>query len=257
LAGIISEPSGRARFGLILISAGLLPKSGPYRLYTELARRVAEEGVVTLRFDLGGIGDSTLVYRSLPLRERTELEVRAALDYLHERYQLRGLALGGLCSGAEDAFRGAAGDSRVTAVVMIDPFAYKTPGWGWRHLRHRLARRTLRALGLYEPLIKVDKPSTRAVSYRYMARDESEPILRALLARKAKVHFVYTAGMREAFNHPEQLRAQFGDIDFRGLVTLDYLPALDHTQLFAADRRALVERITARIVADLGPRASR
>jgi hypothetical protein len=246
LAGIITEPAACApRLGLVLVSAGLLPKFGPYRLYAQLARRLADDGVVTLRFDLGGIGDSGQEYATRPLKTRTEFEIRAAIDHLSERYGLNGIVLGGLCSGAEDSFRGAASDSRVTGVVLIDPFAYKTSGWLWRHLLHRLGRRALRAIRLYEPLAQGER--REIVSYKYMERSESTHILRALLERNAHVHFVYTAGMRNLYNHTRQLRASFSDLDFKGLVTVDYFPRLDHTQLLEEDRRTLIEAIAGRL----------
>jgi hypothetical protein len=253
LAGIVTTPgSGSPRRGCVLVSAGLLPKAGPYRLYAELARRLAEDGVVTLRFDLGGIGDSVALDTSLPLAERTELDLRAALEHLRERFELDEVTLGGLCSGAEDSLRGAVANPAVTSVFMIDPFAYRTPGWLWRHTLHRAGRRALRALGVYEPLKldpaeRSDPPRPKVVSYHYMERAESARILSELLARDVRVHFLYTAGVREAFNHPSQLRAAFPELDFRDRVTLDYFPRFDHTQLFAADRRALVETIAARL----------
>jgi hypothetical protein len=255
LAGIITEPSGRAaRFGFVLVSAGITPKHGPFRLYAELARRLAEEGITTLRFDLGGIGDSAPSSLQAPLKQRTELELRAAVDYLAEQRGLDALALGGLCSGAEDAFRGAAVDGRVRAVVLIDPFAYRTPGWAWRHALYRLRRRTLRALGLYAPAIATQPPAelaadkrTKLVAYKYMAQAESTRILSGLLRRRGRAHFVYTGGMRDLFNHEHQLRAMFGDLELGSSVTLDYFPHLDHTQLLAEDRRALTEAIARRL----------
>jgi len=248
LAGILTEPGVLApRLGVVLVSAGLLPKFGPFRLYAQLARRLAESPIATLRFDLGGIGDSAPEYEGRRLQERTGLEIRAALDLLTERYQLDGIVLGGLCSGAEDAFRAAESDSRVTGVLLIDPFAYRTAGWAWRNLLHRLARRSLRALGIYEPLPLAQQEQPRLVSYRYIQHRESTRILRTLLLRKAHVHFVYTAGVREHFNHQRQLRAQFNDLDFRGLVTLDHFPHIDHTQLLEDDRRTLIEAIACRL----------
>ena len=114
LAGIVCEPSSeRPRQALILVSAGLLPKQGPFRLYAQLARRLAGSGVVTLRFDLGGIGDSALDTSGLPLRARTERDLQAAIDFLQQRFPAAQLVLAGLCSGAEDAFRMAARDPRV------------------------------------------------------------------------------------------------------------------------------------------------
>ena len=84
---------------------------------------MAKEGFPTLRFDLGGLGDSAPAHDDRPLQQRTQLEVGAALDYLGERFAVDGVTLAGLCSGAEDSFRHAEHDVRVKRVVMIDPFA--------------------------------------------------------------------------------------------------------------------------------------
>lgn len=244
LAGIVTEPSGgNARHGCILVSAGLMPKAGPYRLYAELARRLAEEGIVCLRFDLGGIGESTPDGSGLPLRQRTEREVRAAIDHLCAEFALDGVTLAGLCSGAEDSLRGADLDERVSGVVMIDPFAYRAPGWFWRHAVHRLGRRALRALGIHAPVARPGAGRPRAVQYRYMEQPEAAAILARLIERGTRLHFVYTAGVRESFNHPSELAAAFPDLDLRDRVRVDFLSHLDHTQLLAADRRTLVETI--------------
>jgi alpha/beta superfamily hydrolase len=99
LTGIVTEPVGAApRIAFVLVNAGLMPKSGPFRVYAELSRRLSSEGLLALRFDLGGIGDSGQGYAGFPLKKRTELEIRAALDYLHERNELDGVILGGLCA---------------------------------------------------------------------------------------------------------------------------------------------------------------
>jgi pimeloyl-ACP methyl ester carboxylesterase len=205
--------------------------------------------VVTLRFDLGGIGDSAPEPSARPLKARTELEIQAALDHLYGHYDLHGIALGGLCSGAEDSLRSARADPRVTRVVLIDPFAYRTWGWAWRHVLNRIARRGLRGLGLYRPLTlpKTQDTGERVVRYQYMAHAEAKEILQALLKRGVRVHFLYTGGAQEVFNHEAQLQAQFRDLDFAGLVSCDYLPSMDHTQLLEADRRALIEAISSRL----------
>ena len=255
LAGIVTEPhhAPANRGVLVLISAGLVPKFGPFRLYVELARRLSVDGFVTLRFDLGGIGDSSRVHAGEPLKHRTEIEVRAAVDWVSERYGARNVVLGGLCSGAEDAFRAAELDPRVSGVVMIDPFAYRTLGFFPRHALHRFVRRTRRAVGHYRPY---PPPHTGGeqwrgakplVRYEYMGREESTRILRTLVGRQTRVHFVYTGGASESFNHEGQLRAMFPDVPFDGLVTVDYFPEMDHTQALAEDRGNLVEAISRRL----------
>jgi len=253
LAGIVAEPEvppGALRGALILVSAGLVPKFGPFRLYTEIARRLAREGIVTLRFDLDGIGDSRHAHAGLSLRERTARDVRAAVDFVRAHYDVGDLVLGGLCSGAEDSFRSAENDPRITGVVMIDPFAYRTRGFLPRHVLHRAVRRTRRALGLYRPIPPVRASRNgreRVVNYSYMNRDESTRILRALIARRVRVHFVYTGGARQVFNHPGQLQAMFEEVDFDRLVTVDHFPDLEHTQMLESDRCCIVDAVSRRL----------
>jgi dienelactone hydrolase len=249
LAGIVTEPEGSERGpACVLINAGLIPKFGPFRLYAQLARRLAREGIRTLRFDLGDIGDSRPEHVDCPIQVRTEREIRAAVDYLVERAKPSGIVVGGLCSGAEDAFRYAAEDPRVSEVVVIDPFGFRTPGWIWHHLRYRLRRRILRSLSLYSPLERsASENHVSVVNYQYMEAEEARRILRILLDRGVRVHFIYTGGS-VAFNHAGQLGAMFPELDFRGLVTLDHFPHADHTQAFAEDRRQVIEAISRRLV---------
>ncbi len=165
--------------------------------------------------------------------------------------------LGGLCSGAEDSFRAAEGDPRVKGVVLVDPFAYRTRGWLWRHVVYRATRRLLRALGLHRPFVRA--PAGRhggrsLVSYHHMDRAESSRILRALVKRGVRVHFVYTGGARELFNHPRQLRAMFRDVAFDGRVTLDHFLEVGHTPLLEAERCTIVEAIAQRLASTSGPK---
>jgi hypothetical protein len=251
LAGIVTEPSGAAHAALVLVSAGLVPKFGPFRLYTELARRLACDGVVTLRFDIGGVGDSRHFHSGLALKERTLQDVGSAVDWVVAHDDFPHLVLGGLCSGAEDSFRYAEQDARVAGVVMIDPFAYRTAGFLPRHVLHRVVRRTRRALGLYRPIAPVrlapEGTERRVVQYDYMGREESSRVLSALVERRAHVHFVYTGGTRDKFNHEGQLHAMFPNIRFHDLVTVDYFPDIEHTQMLAADREKIVGAIAARL----------
>jgi predicted alpha/beta-hydrolase family hydrolase len=253
LVGILTEPAApRPRAACILVNAGLVPKTGPYRLYVELARRLERDGIATLRFDLGGIGDSRPDRTDRPLKERTALEIRAAVAELRRRYpDTSGLVIGGVCSGAEDAFRYAELDASVTGALLIDPFSYRTAGWGWRNLAYRASRRALRFAGIYEPVLAARVSASasgtagRVVKYRYMEHAESSRILKAMIARRARVHFIYTGSQQSSFNHAGQLQQMFEDINFEGRVTVDYFGHLDHTQLLAEDRRTVVNAVAA------------
>ena len=61
LLGILTEPVSPPRGPAILfLNAGVLHHVGPFGWYVSLARRLAELGFLSLRFDLSGIGDSPL-----------------------------------------------------------------------------------------------------------------------------------------------------------------------------------------------------
>ena len=64
LVGILTEPVGDTqtltdkRPAIVVSNVGLNHRPGPNRIWVEFARRMAEKGFVTLRFDLSGLGDS-------------------------------------------------------------------------------------------------------------------------------------------------------------------------------------------------------
>ena len=248
LAGIVTEPEGAPRASLILVSAGLTPKAGPFRLYVELARRLAKQGVLTLRFDLGGIGDSRQLEQQAPLAVRTRDDIAAAYERIAQAAGPRGsgpIFVGGLCSGAEDAFRYAGFDPRVSGVVLIDPFGYPTWGFRWRRWMVEGAKKTLGALRFYRRAESEAQPSL--VDYRYLEKAESEEILASLIARKSSVHFFYTGGSSSRFNYPGQLKDMFSQLELGAQVTVDHLPRLGHTQLLAEDRATLIGAIARRL----------
>ena len=79
--GLLSRPRDAARSTVVVIlNAGFIHRSGPFRLGTRLARALAESGYPALRFDLPGIGD-TLAHADRP---PTEI-VSAAFDRVQER----------------------------------------------------------------------------------------------------------------------------------------------------------------------------
>ena len=257
LAGVVTEPTNAApRIACVLVNAGLIPKFGPFRLYAELARRLSSEGLLTLRFDLGGIGDSGQGSADRPLKKRTELEIRAALDYLSERHELEGIILGGLCSGAEDSFRYAEVDPRVTGLMLMDPFGFRTLGWWAREWPLQIARLSLRMLRrLLSP--RGRNTSGAFINYKHMDYAEASRILRVLIRRKVPMHFVYTGGMSNSFNHKSQFKTMFGRIDFQGLATLNYFPQMGHTQVLEGERGLVIESIAGNLISRLPAPMSR
>ena len=132
--GIVTEPSGRERRrrGVVLINTGADYHIGAGRMNVSLARRWARRGYVVLRMDLAGLGDSD-TRQGMPDNEvfppAAVEDVRAAIEFLRERYQVGDLTLAGLCSGAYHALRAAVAAVPLNRILMVNPetFSWK-PG---------------------------------------------------------------------------------------------------------------------------------
>jgi dienelactone hydrolase len=240
LIGVITRPEGVSQGPVcLLINAGLTPKSGPFRLYTQISRELAKSGFSSLRFDLDSIGDSGSTYSDKPLQERTLLQVAEAVRFTKQWLQPDSIYLGGLCSGAETALRYAAQDPAINGVLMIDPFAIATPAAEKHFFWHRLYRRFLRAVGLYQA--EPGKPGL--VDYQYIDHTEAHSLLKHLLERKSYLHFIYTSSVRERFNHPRQLQQAFPDLPINNHVEINWLPHVSHTPIFVYQQTDIVQTL--------------
>ena len=126
LFGIVTEPrrtetNGRA---VILLNQGANHHIGGSRMSVSFARRWAARGLVVLRLDLAGIGDSAIwpgnaddsVFPPTALDD-----IRAAIDLLRNHYDINHVTLGGLCSGAYHALRAAIAGLPIDRVLLVNP----------------------------------------------------------------------------------------------------------------------------------------
>lgn len=130
LVGVVAEPTSvdsSDTFAVLIITAGMLPSSGPFRLHVDLARSLATENILSLRFDLSGIGESLAVGTCGSSLDRAAIEISAAIDFLSENYGITRVALFGLCSGADDALYAALQDKRIVGLFCVDGCGYRTP----------------------------------------------------------------------------------------------------------------------------------
>jgi len=126
LVGIITspDPSDAAKYGttgagVVLLNAGVVHRAGPHRLYVNLARKLARNGVHVLRFDHSGIGDSPRRRDDLPFGKSAVEETRGAIDLLEKEHGCSRFVVIGLCSGTLSAFRTACVDERITGLVLL------------------------------------------------------------------------------------------------------------------------------------------
>ena len=123
MVGIVTEPAQGDRTdrpAAILLSAGLIHRVGPNRLYVKLARRLAAQGTPVLRFDLSGVGDSQPRSDHLPYLSSSVLEAREAMNWLQSTRNINRFLLIGHCAGAINSFRTARQDPRVAGLAMIN-----------------------------------------------------------------------------------------------------------------------------------------
>lgn len=126
--GVLSEPveEGDAGLCVVWLNAGPQRRTGPNRMWVELARRWAGRGVPSLRLDLAGIGDAggdgrpLVDPRSFFVPDYIE-QVKVVLRTLQERGWPPRFIVGGLCSGGYWAFQMALEDERVLSALMLNP----------------------------------------------------------------------------------------------------------------------------------------
>jgi dienelactone hydrolase len=125
LFGVLTLPLPRdlpPASALILLNNAKGNRTGPHGMNPGLARRLAEEGVATLRLDLAGIGDSYLP-TGRPEHDvyglDTVADVRAAVAFLR-RMGIDHIAVGGLCSGAYLAWHAAKEIEDIDRVIMLN-----------------------------------------------------------------------------------------------------------------------------------------
>lgn len=123
LIGILSQPDEGVETDLpclLLLNSGILHRVGPNRLYVKMARALADEGFPVFRFDLSGIGDSSMRNDHRPLQTRWVGEVREVMDALEARHGITRFGLTGICLGATLSFKTACEDPRVVGAALIN-----------------------------------------------------------------------------------------------------------------------------------------
>lgn len=134
LIGILSMPKDSGKRGILIVVGGPQYRTGSHRQFTLLARQFASDGIPTMRFDYRGMGDS-----EGEQREFTSIEddIRAAVDcFLREAPELNEVIIWGLCDAASAAVFYAHQDSRITGLVLINPWVRTEQGAAKAYLKH-------------------------------------------------------------------------------------------------------------------------
>jgi uncharacterized protein len=143
LAGVLAGAELAASRGVLIVVGGPNYRAGSGRQFTLLARRLAGNGVPTLRFDYRGMGDSTGDARTF---EDVSEDIRCAVDRFFAAVpSLRDVVIWGLCDAASAALMYAHADARVSGLVLLNPWVRTTQGLARVHLKHYYVKRLFQA----------------------------------------------------------------------------------------------------------------
>ena len=258
LIGVVSLPPAAQpprEQTVVILNVGVMHRVGPNRLHVQLARRLAREGFVTLRFDLSGIGDSERRWDRV-VQDVVRQDVDDALAYLQGIVGAKSFVLIGLCSGANISLRFARLHGRVVGAVLLDPYSHRTPGFYARHYARRLFRwkswrNALSGRGTEWPSLRElmggeEAPASPAGGLvappTRIPRPEMEETIDELADRGVQLLHVYT-GEHQGYNYANQFWDVFPRLKGRPGIRVEFLASADHTFRRSADRRRLINLI--------------
>jgi len=259
LTGVLTEPAAGARPGapaIVLSNVGLNPRVGPNRCWVELARALAKLGFSTLRFDLNGLGDS------LPRRDahndldRACVDHTEALDFLQKKRGVTRFVLVGMCSGVDPAHRLSRDDPRVVGSVFLDGYTYETP----RSKLHRYVGRNFSPAGVRRAVLRrlpriggLEVGEAEEIYTReYPEAAQFSADLETMLARQAKLLFLYSGGVWLYFNYRDQFFEMLRPARFEGRVEVELRRSADHTYMLPTERQWMVDRISGWVAQQFG-----
>ncbi|GAB3734346.1 alpha/beta hydrolase [Luteimonas pelagia] len=242
LTGVLAG-AGASGPVLLLPSAGLQPRAGPFRLHAELARELSAHGIRSFRFDVPGVGEA-------PRLQDCDAAgaTIAAMDRLASLHRCGAFAVGGICSAADTAWEVANRDHRVCALLLLDGLVFAGPWFRyarvlslvrrlpreWRHFAKRLPAR-LRGNGGF------DSDAFRSWPPHHLARRQ----FAELIARDVRMLFVFSGDYGDRFLDPRQFEWSFGPPSRDPRVEMLHWPDCDHTYFGRAHRDRLIARVVA------------
>jgi pimeloyl-ACP methyl ester carboxylesterase len=262
LLAIHTEPPGGAApngIGVVLLNAGLLHRVGPSRLHVQIARRLAPLGFQVIRFDFSGIGDSDARRDGLAFEQSAVIEVQEAMDHLAATRGIREFTLIGLCSGADAAFLTAVADARVTRLIQLDPWVYRTwkfhvvywlrkatSAHAWRNVFNgrtpaKLLRRLRAASGSAGSAETNENVVVAHYAREFPPREQVRDQLAALLARRVRMLCLFSGGMPADMAYGHQYADCFPELDLSELVTVHHDASADHMFSALRHQRMVVE----------------
>jgi pimeloyl-ACP methyl ester carboxylesterase len=274
LVGILTQPGGArgTDVGCLLLNVGVNPRSGPRRINVKTARRLAQSGVPSLRFDLSGLGDSRASSSSNNFRQQALVDLRAALDQFEASTGIRKFVVFGICSGAAHGMMIALDDARVVGLLQLDGYIFLTRSVRLERKLRRWAafpfnpslRRSVEAWNDWTAWLRapMDGEARRLAlahlfgSTQAAATDDTGGFVQTdipdydaptftadmqkLVDRGVKLYLMYSATLN-SFDHGFSLLKGLGRPPFLQHVRYEHLKDVDHTATTLAAQQKLLD----------------
>ena len=257
LLGILTSPSMPRSNAqdlpvFVFLSAGLLHRVGPYRLYVRLARELAQMGFNSLRIDLAGRGDSP-PRLGLTNQQSVAADFAEILAVLESRLGRLPLVLAGLCSGADNAIRLTLKEPRVVGMVLLDPICFLDRGFRLRVIVARYTnparhiawlKRRFKALTCASGKKQEDDTSVDPLTFRdYPTWEQLRTAFESIREREGRVLSIFTNYALGYYNKKGQLGRVLGVNGYQQFCTELFWPQVDHTYRLELHRRRLMDEI--------------
>jgi hypothetical protein len=255
LVGVVCTPGTEARMApvaCLMLNMGANYRIGPRRINVKAARRLADLGVSSIRFDLAGLGDSGASGGGAHFMAQVVLNIQQAMSLVEAMTGIRRFIVLGLCSGASNGMAAAMADPRIVGLTMFDGYAF--PG---RRARLELdLRRALAALGNPAMLGKTWRWLQRKVSPRAAAaaapanlfavgphEDHAavfDRAMTALTARGVAMLLVYSGTMHVRDRGRDQL-GPFAAAPYAEKLEYRFIGEIDHNLTSLASQRLFID----------------
>jgi pimeloyl-ACP methyl ester carboxylesterase len=250
LVGVYTPAGDGSDLCCLLSNAGLMPRIGPNRLNVKIARKLAEKGVASLRFDLAGLGDSKANTSGLSWRDQAVHDMRAAMDFVQSRFGKRRFLIFGICSGAENGLNAAIADARVVGAFMVDGFWYRSiwsrPVRWFKRLSALTPSRVVR--GISRRLRERQSSSSDDQNLEFFPGEESAnpprevyaKTMNSLAARGTSIFVLYTNAAAAYVSYSNQLRDAFPREPFARHIRSQLILDIDHTAVPLVAQRRMI-----------------
>ena len=226
---------------VIMLNAGLLDQTGPFRLHVQLSGALADMGVASLRVDLSGKGESA--ERAAPDHDSALAADRAAIEQYLAASGYGRAVLMGLCSGAMDAAKMASQTDRFSGLVLIDGFARNTPASTRRYYFRRLLRPSAYRIWLRGKFSDKTVTPDSLMNNPWPEPDVQIAEYHKLLKQEVNILAIYTRQLEWYYNHPGQLASVLAPCENLTLLDEVLLPDADHIFTTLYHRRQVIAEI--------------